>query len=147
MENSERIKGSIAYAGVRRLIGGGIGHLYSMMDGKSITDKKHIYGKKLHKGNIGCVLDCEFSPDHQTVYYSKQFYPKSFLGWDNETVIQWRAESEAIETAERKKREGMKNATQNPLKELLDPLRDTYRGLSTSDRQCMLANIIEYITR
>lgn len=145
-ETTTRTKAKIVYIGLRRANDGSNMHVYHSLneDGTIDATKKHAFDKKLTRGAVGSVLEVEFSEN--TVHYNKSGAPFGFHK-DFKQVAEWRAESEAIETADKARKEREKLISTNALKEALEPVRSAYLRCRPQDRTAMLANVIEMITR
>ena len=105
----------------------------------------HLYGKRFSFSRPGTVVSIESDPENEGTVYSDTANVVGHI--DDETAAAWRAASDAIKTAWDVRRKAKKEGARDLQLELLEPLRDAYRGLhDRNQRTAFLARVMTYIT-
>ena len=109
------------------------------------ADDLHLYGKRFGFIRPGAVVSIEFNPEIEGTVYTDTVQVLGHV--DDKTAAAWRAASDAVKTAWDLKRKARKEAARDLQLELLEPLRNAYRGLrDRNQRTALLARVMAYIT-
>jgi hypothetical protein len=116
---------------------------YQLIDGDKFTKADEwAYSKRLLFCMPGAVFEIETKDGQSrpsTAHYLRQWH-------DQEKVIQWQAESRAIENAREEAKVLKEILTHNAALERLEPFRRAYFDSSAKVRRQILAEVIRYIT-
>jgi hypothetical protein len=110
-----------------------------------LSDDLQLYGKRFGFSRPGTVVSIEYDPDNEGTVYTDTANVVGHI--DDRTAAAWRAASDATKTAHDALRNAKKDAARDLQLELLEPLRETYRGLrNRNQRTAFLARVMAYIT-
>jgi len=105
----------------------------------------HLYGKRFGFIRPGAIVSIEFSPEDEGTVFTDTARPVGHVA--DEVATAWRAASDAVKTAWDLKRKARKEGARDLQLELLEPLREAYRGLhDRNQRTALLARVMAYIT-
>jgi len=111
----------------------------------ALDDGLHLYGKRFGFIRPGAVISIEHEPEEEGTIYADSAEVVGHI--DDRTAAAWKATSDAARTAVEAGRRTKKEAGRDLQLELLEPLREAYRGLrNRNQRTAFLARIVVYIT-
>ena len=111
----------------------------------SLAGDLHLYGKRFGFIRPGAVVSIEFNPEDEGAVFTDTARPVGHV--EDKVAAAWRAASDAVKTAWDLRRKARKEGARDLQLELLEPLRDTYRGLrDRNQRTAFLARVMAYIT-
>ena len=109
------------------------------------ADDLHLCGKRFGFIRPGAVVSIEFNPEIEGTVYTDTAQVLGHV--DDKPAAAWRAASDAVKTAWDLKRKARKEGAGDLQLELLEPLRNAYRGLrDRNQRTALLARAMAYIT-
>jgi hypothetical protein len=111
----------------------------------ALADDLQLFGKRFGFIRQGSVISIEYDPEKEGTVYTDTARAVGQI--DDKVAAAWRAASDAVKAAWDLKRKAHKEAARDLQLELLEPLRETYRGLrDRNQRTAFLARVMAYIT-
>lgn len=111
----------------------------------ALDDCLHLYGKRFAFIRPGAVISIEHAAEEESTVYADSAEVVGHI--DDKTAAAWKAASDAARTAVEVGRKAKREAGRDLQLELLEPLREAYRGLrNRNQRTALLARVMAYIT-
>jgi hypothetical protein len=111
----------------------------------ALNDGLHLYGKRFGFARPGAVISIEHETEEKGTVYSDSAEVVGYI--DDKTAAAWKAASDAARTVAEVGRRARSEARRDLQLEILEPLREAYRGLrNRNQRTALLARVMAYIT-
>jgi hypothetical protein len=111
----------------------------------ALEEGLHLYGKRFGFIRPGAVISIEHATEEESTVYADSAEVVGHI--DDRTAAAWKAASDAARTAVEVGRRAKREAGRDLQLELLEPLREAYRGLrNRNQRTALLARVMAYIT-
>jgi len=106
-------------------------------------------GKGKRAGDvIGGIYEGQFNPVEHTAYSAGTWkYCGLNSGISKEERAAWKAQETADKASVAASKKEIQDRRQDPMWELLKPVRNEYKKTNTAGKQAILSKILEYITR
>ena len=111
----------------------------------ALDDGLRLYGKRFGFIRPGTVISIEHETEEDGTVYADSAEVVGHI--DDRTAAAWKVASDAARTAVEVGRKTKRQAARDLQLELLEPLREAYRGLrNRNQRTALLARVMAYIT-
>jgi len=147
-EEKPRSRIKLVFVGVRQSMKNDMMYVFHkiMEDGITLEKESRSYSKLKNIGCAGSIWSVEVSPDQESTIYTNTMKYEGMWG-STYKVVEWQALSDAAITAIGLERRKAKETSNNEVFECLEPLRKAYAKAVGRERQILLAQVVEYVTR
>lgn len=121
-------------------------HWAEVLDGNEIGEG-HVYTPNLIASAPGLIYEVKFNEAGNAVAKGPNAPVYEGLYPDENLRAQWKLAHDTAETYLRKVARQRKDAEDNALTNLLEPIRELYHNTNYQERKALLAVVMEYITR
>ena len=111
----------------------------------ALDDGLRLYGNRFGFTRPGAVISIEHETEEEGTVYADSAEVVGYI--DDKTAAAWKAASDAANTVAEIGRRAKREAGRDLQLEILEPLREAYRGLrNRNQRTALLARVMAYIT-
>lgn len=147
-EPKPRARIKLVYVGIRQSEKNDVLYVFHKIleDGVTLEKESRKYSKLKSVGRAGSMWLVEVSPDQESTIYTNTMKYEGMWGATYK-VVEWQALSDAAATAIAYEKRKAKDTSVNEVFECLEPLRKAYGKAVGRERQILLAQVVEYVTR